>query len=361
MRNSLGEREAKLEALHEKLTASVAALVTGEDWKRALEFAARFRSRSFNNTLLIHVQHYSAHREGRVPHPSPTYVAGFKQWLSLDRQVMKGQSGYAILAPVTARFVSTTPDDPGSWRRLGRGEKPRPGDTVRAKLIGLRPAYVWDVSQTDGDPLPEPPRPVLLRGEAPEGLWDGLADQITAQGYELRLVSDASHIGGANGLTDFLTREVSVRMDMDDAAQVKTLAHELGHVMLHSPASSVQEQTRAAADATLHRGIAEVEAESVALMVAAAHGLDTNDYTVPYVSTWASTVRGKSPVEVVQATADRVRGTAMKILDDLDTAQVNDGNPPGLDREALAANRRVPRPRRTATRSPVSSGMGVER
>ena len=69
--------------------------------------------------------------------------------------------------------------------------------------------------------------PQLLRGRAPEGLWDGLADQIIARGYELRLVSDAAHIGGANGLTDFITREVSVRSDMDDAAQVKTLAHEL--------------------------------------------------------------------------------------------------------------------------------------
>lgn len=361
MQNSLQEREAKLEALHEKLTASVEALVTGEDWKRVLAFAARFRSRSFNNTLLIHVQHYSAHLEGRVPHPSPTYVAGFKQWMSLNRHVMKGQSGYAILAPVTARFVSRSPEDPGSWRRLGRGEKPRPSETVRAKLIGLRPAYVWDVTQTDGAPLPEPPRPSLLRGQAPDGLWDGLADQITARGYELRLVSDASVIGGANGLTDFLTREVSVRMDMDDAAQVKTLAHELGHVMLHSPTTHVDEPTQITADATWHRGIAEVEAESVALMVAAAHGLDTNDYTIPYVSTWASTVPGKSPVEVVHSTADRVRGTAMTILDRLDTTQVNDGNPPGLDRDALAAGRRVPGPHRAPTRSPVPTGAGVER
>ena len=64
---------------------------------------------------------------------------------------------------------------------------------------------------------------------------DGLADQITARGFELRLVSNAKSIGGANGLTDYMTREVSVRMDMDDAAQVKTLAHELGHVMPTAP------------------------------------------------------------------------------------------------------------------------------
>jgi hypothetical protein len=326
----LAAREEKLEAIQQQLTTSVSALVTGEDWKRALEFAARFRSRSFNNTMLIYVQHHAAYQQGLVPEPIPTYVAGFKQWLSLNRHVMKGQSGYAILAPVTARFASTTPRNTESWRRLGRGEKPQQGEVIRSKLVGLRPAHVWDICQTDGVPIPETPRPTLLQGQAPEGLWDGLADQITAHGFQLRLVSTAASIGGANGLTDYTTREVSVRMDMDDAAQVKTLAHELGHIMLHGPDN---------ADAAMHRGIAEVQAESVALMVGAAHGLATDDYTIPYVASWASSVQGKTPVEVVQSTAERVRGTAVTILDRLDTPQVADGNPPGLDREALAAGR----------------------
>ena len=83
----------------------------------------------------------------------------------------------------------------------------------------------------------------------------------------------------------------------------------------------------------MHRGIAEVEAESVALMVGAAHGLATEDYTIPYVASWASSVPGKTPVQVVQATAERVRNAAVTILDRLDTAQVGDGTPPGLGRE----------------------------
>lgn len=329
----LAAREAKLEAIQQQLTQSVSALVTGEDWKRALEFAAKFRSRSFNNTMLIYVQHYAAYQQGRVPDPMPTYVAGFKQWLSLNRHVMKGQGGYAILAPVTARFASSTPESAESWRRLGRGEKPQWGESVRSRLVGLKPAHVWDNSQTGGDPIPEAPRPSLLKGQAPVALWDGLADQIEARGFGLRLVSNATAIGGANGLTDYLTREVSVRMNMDDAAQVKTLAHELGHVMLHRPDN---------ADAALHRGIAEVEAESVALMVGAAHGLDTTSYTVPYVSSWASSVSGKSSVQVVQSTAERVRNATVNILNTLDTRQIGDGNPPGLDREALAGQRNSP-------------------
>ncbi|MDF1605897.1 ArdC family protein [Nocardioides sp. YIM 152315] len=334
-------REAKLEALHQQLSESVAALVTGEDWKRALTFAAQFRARSFNNTMLIYAQHYAAHQEGRVPDPAPTYVAGFHQWRSLGRHVEKGQHGYGILAPVTARFASRTPSDPGSWHRLARGEKPGAGETVRSKLVGLKPTHVWDVSQTTGEPLPELPHPTPLQGQAPTGLWDGLADQITARGYELRLVSTAEPIGGANGVTDFLTREVSIRMDMDDAAQVKTLAHEFGHILLHAPAQgggasgvTAAATTDVAADAALHRGIAEVEAESVALMVGAAHGLDTSAYTVPYVSTWAATVPGKTPAEVIATTADRVRATALGVLEQLDTAKIGDGNPPGLDRDA---------------------------
>lgn len=335
--HDLATREAKLEALQNRLTESVGALVSGADWKRALEFAARFRSRSFNNTLLIAQAHLDAYSHGRVPEPVPTYVTGFKQWQSLNRAVTKGQAGYAILAPVTARYASRSPADPGSWHRLARGEKPSPGEAVRSKMVGLRPAYVWDISQTTGPPVPEPPRPVLLQGEAPEGLWDGLAEQITGRGFELRLVSDPSHIGGANGLTDFTTREVSVRMDMDDSAQTKTLAHELGHILLHEPGD---------VDAALHRGVAEVEAESFALMVAAAHGLSTEDYTIPYVATWASSVPGKTPVEVVQSTAERVRRAAVTTLDQLDTPQAGNGTPPGLDATTPTVCRSTPTPAR---------------
>lgn len=355
-RESQQAREAKLDALHAKLTESVSALVSGEDWRRALEFSARFRSRSFNNTMLIYVQHYDAFQSGRVPGPTPTYVAGFKQWQTLGRQVTKGQSGYAILAPVTARFASRTPSNADSWRRLGRGERAQPGETTRTRMIGLRPAYVWDVSQTEGDPLPETPAPTLLSGQAPAGLWDGLAAQVEALGFALRQVPDAAAISGANGLTDFTQREVSVRGDMDDAARVKTLAHELGHVMLHSPESR-NAGTGVAADAALHRGIAEVEAESVALMVGAAHGLDTSSYTVPYVSSWASSVAGANPVDVVQATAERVRTTAVRVLDQLDTVQVGDGDPPGLIREATGrtaptAGHQPPERKEPATEQP---------
>lgn len=315
-------RAEKLRELQDRLAQAVEELTTGEEWRRALEFAARFRSRSFNNTLLIWAQHSLAYERGLVPEPLPTFVAGFKQWQALGRQVLKGQPGYMIMAPVTARFATAAPDDAASWRRLRKSESPRAGELVRSRLIGVRPAYVWDVSQTSGPPIPTSPAPTLLEGDAPKGLWDGLVRLVDEAGFRLSLVSTASAIGGANGLTDFREKSVSVRTDMDAAARVKTLTHELAHIRLHGPDG----------EGIAHRGIGEVEAESVALMVGAAHGMDTSSYTIPYVSSWASAVDDKSAVEVVQQTGERVRRTAIDILSSLDTVQVGNGDPPKLER-----------------------------
>ena len=195
-------REAKLDELHERLTGAVEQLVSGDDWGRALAFAARFRARSFSNTLLIWAQHAAAYEAGRVPEPVPSYVAGYRQWQTLGRQVEKGQSGFMILAPVTGRFATATPSDPESWRRLGKGEKPRPGEVVRSKMITAKPAYVWDASQTAGEPIPEPPAPKLLEGEAPVGLWDGLAKLVEERGFAVLRVPHEGMIHGVKGQRD---------------------------------------------------------------------------------------------------------------------------------------------------------------
>ena len=343
-------RETKLDELHEKLTGAVEELVTGDDWADALRFAARFRSRSFNNVMLIWTQHQANYEAGTVASPFPSYVAGYRQWQQLGRQVEKGQRGYQILAPVTGRFASARPSDPASWYRLGKGQKPQPGEVVRTRMVGAKPAYVWDVSQTAGDPIPEPPAPTLLEGEAPEGLSDGLIRQVEDAGFTLMRVPHEGMIHGANGMTDFENKTVAVRENMDPAAQAKTLAHELAHVLMHGPDQE---------DARQHRGIGEVEAESVALMVGAAHGMDTSGYTIPYISTWAARVDGKEPVEVVQATGERVRKTSIGILDQLETSQVGDGTPPGLNREVPAKKaagqtvaERAPSQRRSSVSEP---------
>ncbi len=173
----------------------------------------------------------------------------------------------------------------------------------------------------DGSGLPGPPvRPQFPTGsEAPPGLWDGLAEQVRAAGFTLHDAPDAEYLDGANGMTHWLKKTVHVRADTDPAARAKTLAHELGHIALHSMED---------VDAVVHRGVAEVEAESFALMIAAAHGMNTDAYTIPYVATWASRVKGQDPVTTVQQTAARVRAAALQTLDHLQTPQTPDGAPP---------------------------------
>ncbi|MDR0594007.1 MAG: ImmA/IrrE family metallo-endopeptidase [Bifidobacteriaceae bacterium] len=202
--------------------------------------------------------------------------------------------------------------------------------------------------QTSGGPVPERPGPKLLEGQAPTGLWDGLARLVEAHGFELSRVADAREISGANGVTNYLERTVKVRADMDDAAQVKTLTHELAHVRMHEPTDEGPRH---------HRGIGEVEAESVAMMIGAAHGMPTDNYTIPYVSGWATTVQGRTPAEVVQATGERVRATALAILNALDTEQIGGGDPPGLDRAALAAKGHARGPEFTTVQAPAMAGL----
>lgn len=221
-----------------------------------------------------------------------------------------------IYSPVMGRFASANPSNPESWRRLGPREKPKPGEVARSKILNVKPAYVWDLSQTGGVPYPQTPMPQLLRGQAPPGLREGLVAEIEANGFAVVDVPNAGVIGGANGRTDYTTNIVSVRTDMDDSAQTKSLAHELGHVLMHHPNNP---------DWQRHTGIGEVEAESFALMVSAAHNMDTSDYTLPYVAGWADRVPGKTVTEVVQSTADRVCKVASQALDRLETTQAGDG------------------------------------
>jgi antirestriction protein ArdC len=258
--------DARLQAVHDQLTASVEALSNSDAWARMLTVAARFHRYSPNNVLLIAVQR-----------PEATLVAGYRTWQQLGRQVQRGEQGIAILAPVITRA------------------DPEPEQETTSKVLrGFRVTHVFDVSQTDGKPLPES-GPTLLAGGSPRGLWERLADQVHASGFTL----DRGDCGAANGYTDHVRRHVRVRDDVSSAQASKTLAHELAHVLLHGP----DQPARA-------RHVAEVEAESVAYVIAAAAGLPTEGYSVPYVAGWAS-----GDLEVVREAATRVLSTARQIID----------------------------------------------
>jgi hypothetical protein len=316
-------RQARVEAAQARLAGLVERLQSGEEWRRALATAARFHRYSFGNALLIMAGHANAYAAGLVPDPVPDFVAGYRTWLALGRRVDRGHHGYAILAPAT-RQVREARDPSGASRRLRRGEEPGRYEVVASRrvLVGWSTATVFARSQTSGAGLVLPPQPRLLPGDAPPGLWAGLARLVADAGYAVRDAPDAGSIGGANGVTRFDTRAVLVRADMEPAARAKTLAHELGHVLLHGPA--VHAGDTPVVDVT--RGVREVEAESVAFVVGEAHGLDTSAYSLPYVASWAG---GADPAAVVRATAERVTRTARAILDGLPTVQVPGGPPPG--------------------------------
>src|SRR4051794_29151424 len=160
-------QQVKLAALHDTLTEQVTALATGPQWRRWLDVAAKFHNYSFNNTLLLLAQK-----------PDATQVGGYNLWQELGRQVVKGEKGLTILAPVTCRTADAAADtaEPAAPPPPAPGAS-SDGQQSPRRVVGFRPAYVWDVSQTSGDPLPAPPAPTLLQGQAPDGLWDALAAQ----------------------------------------------------------------------------------------------------------------------------------------------------------------------------------------
>lgn len=280
-----------IETLHEQLRQAIESIETGEQWRAWLDFARNLHQYSFNNLVLIWAQR-----------PDATAVAGYATWQSLNRQVRRGEKALRVMAPIIRRAVV---NDENGHPILGSDGRRQ----LKQQIIGFRPAPVFEVSQTDGPPIPEPTRPTLLSGHAPAGLWDALASEVSQHGYRL-MRGSVSQLGGANGVTRINEREVWVRVDVDAAQAAKTLAHELAHVMLHV-------EPQADGTAAVCEGIREVEAESVAHLVMAAHHVDTGAYSFPYVATWAYPLAALEHVpmaDIVARTGNRVMKAASEII-----------------------------------------------
>ncbi len=145
------QRNAKLEAAHRQLVDAVASVASSEGWLRYLAAMHRFHDYSATNVMMILFQRPDAQR-----------VAGYRTWQALGRQVKKGSQGIAIWAPCA--------------RRVER-EDETTGESVTARtLSGFRLVHVFDVADTEGEPLPDHPvEATLLTGEAPDGMWTHLA------------------------------------------------------------------------------------------------------------------------------------------------------------------------------------------
>jgi len=322
-----------------RIEQAVTEIQSGTDWRNYLALQSKLHSYSATNTWLIYLQHNAAFTEGKVATPWPSsYVAGFHTWKALGRTVDKGQTGYQILAPnaYTRRHAKAAD---GTIRPLRKGETANPGETeqTRRALRGFRIEHVFAAEQTSGAELPEPPRPALLDGDAPDGLWDAIQAQVQEHGYTVSLVNSAADIDGANGRTTFASKTVQVRADMDEAARVKTLIHELGHVLLHDP-DTLKAAFTGKPMPELHH--LEVEAESVAFIVADAHGLPSDGYTFPYVASWA----GQDGTAAVRKTATRVAAAAKAIIAASTVAHSSGGHVPGAEQAlARAAEQRTAR------------------
>ncbi|MDA8295578.1 MAG: ArdC-like ssDNA-binding domain-containing protein [Actinomycetota bacterium] len=240
-----------------QLRAGVAALASSAAWQRHLEFQSRFHRYSPRNVMLIAAQ---------CEHAS--YVASYRHWQRLGRFVRKGERAIWIFAPVLVRNHAS---------REGREE----AEAVR----GFRLVPVFDLSQTDGEAVPSLCE--LVGAPVPAEHYERLCLVARRLGYS---VQDHDFAGAANGDCNHAERRLRVEVANPAAQRLKTLAHELGHAVLHADCAD--------------RSLAELEAESVAYVLCRIFGVDTGSYSFGYVTAWAG--GGEEAIAAINASCERI-------------------------------------------------------
>jgi hypothetical protein len=257
--------------LLESLSEGVAALTTSERWTQYLEVQSRLPRYSPNNVLLILAQK-----------PDATRVAGYRAWQSLGHQVLAKESALRVFAPMKYRR-----DD-------------APDGELGQEIRGFKLVPVFDVSQTEGPELPDIVS--KLHGHAPEGVFAKLTDFANEIGF--RVERPWSLESRANGDTDHSAGLIRVAANNEEAQQVKTLAHEIGHALLHGPEVT---STR-----DLARGLKELEAESVAYVICQALGMESGDYSFGYVVGWSGS--GEQAVAGIKASTTRIQRAGAAVI-----------------------------------------------
>lgn len=285
-------RQTKSELLNQ-LAQGVLALTSSTAWANWLSISRKFHRYSFQNQVLILTQR-----------PDASWVAGYRSWLQLGRQVRQGERAIKILAPCVALRDSTAGED-------------QPPPTV----LGFRVARVFDLSQTDGADLPQPVR--TLVGEASGAHLARLAERAQELEFQVQFVS---LWGSRNGDCSHALRRIRVKEELPPAHKLKTLAHELGHAVLHGP------------DFQGSRALAELEAESVAYLVCHELGVDSSDYSFGYVATWSG--GGPEAARLIAATGGRILRGRDAVLEHPgpQLGQTGDGGQRWRPREPLAVN-----------------------
>ena len=237
------QAEERREEARAHFEAACNELRSSEGWQRFAKARALLRGYSLNNTLLILAQR-----------PDATTVASFRHWSELGRQVRRGERSLRIWAPSVRRERDEATGD----------------ETTSVRTFVLVP--VFDISQTDGPPLPEPPPVVPLSGDSHAHLLAGLERQASEAGYVVE--RHARLPGQAEGFVYHRGKQIVLSAAIEPNGQVAVLVHELAHV--HG--ARYQEFGRAGA---------EVVAETAAFVALSAASLDTTGQSVPYVAGWA--------------------------------------------------------------------------
>jgi antirestriction protein ArdC len=234
--------ESKLAQTMRSLEQGIAGILDSEVFARYLALMSRLHHYSPSNVALI-----------LAANPEATYVAGYKRWQTLGRQVRRGEQGIAILVPHKRAIA------------LEEGE-----ETTIVHSFGV--GTVFDVAQTEGEPLPEPPavRAIREATDAGAALYRALETYVTAQG--LSVVHEELRHGNGYYAPDLRRIGVDTRLAGDQAA--KTLAHETAHVVADH-------------HGWLPKADVETVAESTAYVVLQHFGIDSSGYSFGYVARWA--------------------------------------------------------------------------
>ena len=284
--------EKKIDAVMKQLKEGVEGIQDSYQFRLFLTTMSKFHDYSIGNQILIMLQK-----------PEATRVAGFNTWKDLGRFVKKGEKGIAILAPVMPpRPKSTCPVCGAEVSRKARycPECGHPLETASDIDIDqpsyFRVVYVFDLSQTEGEDLPEFEVPVLT-GEANEDLFAGLLTHMKQRGVNVEFDPRPNTDPGVKGF--YSISGIWVRPEEPRAKQLKTLLHEIAHYYSENVFR-------------IPRADAETIAESAAFVVGAHYGFDTGVRSFPYVALWAGDKK------VLENNLGAIRKVSATIIDALE-------------------------------------------
>ena len=280
-----------MDSIMQSLESGVEELFTSNRYQEFLKTMAKFHNYSFNNTMLIAMQR-----------PDATLVTSYKNWQSMGRQVMKGEKGITIIAPAPYKKMKEKEVlDENQRPIMGTDGKPKT-EKVEVTVPHFKAVTVFDIAQTSGEPI-QTLAPELLTAAVQD--FDSFMQAI--QKISPVPIRFDEIDGNANGYYHNADKEIMIKKGLSESQTLKTAIHETAHAKLHD--KEIMESLGVEKD----RLTKEVEAESVAYCVCSSFGLDTSDYSFPYIAGWSSSREMKE----MKASMDVIRKTAGEMIDQL--------------------------------------------